>query len=227
MKRIITLLFLLATGSSYGQISVDSTAGGVVMVTEKTPVGNKSLNVYTYLNGDFEKSHEVVFEPHPGNTSEDPDTLHLNFAAESVYLKDMLAAALKYKNDYNLAKFAMNILSYSDVMTKLIDLYTNSADWNNYLRKAPTLVVTTKLLDGNEFTELAYNSKVASRVLDKSDFLKGLNAIFNPHGYKVVSNGFADEHQQIVSEMQLKSLHRDEHLFIPVPVSNFKLVKIK
>ena len=168
----------------------------------------------------------MVFEPDHGDYGDDPDTLILNFEAELKYAKGMLDVALKYKH-YNFYRFACDISPYRDLIGKLVDIYAGSKEWNDYLQKAGNLQISTTLYDGNEVKEIAFDKKIAENILAKSDFTKMLNDFFQPYGYKVTANGFPEDHQQIVSRAELRSLGKPESLFIPVPNSYFTLTKIK
>lgn len=225
MKKLLPLFFLILSFNCYAQISVD-TSGGNVIVLEKTKTVTKALSIYRMFIPHRGKCNLMVYEPDCDDYGDDPDTLILNLSIELQHAKSMLDAALKYKR-YNFYRFAFDISPYRDLIGKLVDIYTNSKEWNDYLQKAGNLQLSNRLYDGNEITEIGYDKTVAANVLAKSDFTKTLNDFFLPYGYKVTANGFPDDHQQIVSRAELRSLGKPQTLFIPIPNSYFNLTKIK
>ena len=225
MRKVFFLFFLLVSFSSYAQISVD-TSGGNVIVLEKTKTVTKALSIYRMFIPHRGKCNLILYEPDCDDYGDDPDTLVLNLGAELQHAKTMLDAALKYKH-FNFYRFAFDISPYRDLIGKLVDIYAGSKEWNDYLQKAGNLQLSTTLYDGNEFTEIGYDKTIANNVLAKSDFTKMLNDFFLPYGYKVTANGFPDDHQDIVSRSELRSLGKPESLFVPIPNSYFTLTKIK
>jgi len=222
---MLPLFFLICYFNCYAQISVD-TSGGNVIVTEKTKTVTKALSIYRTFVPHWGKCNLIVYEPNCGDYGDDPDTLYMNLSTELLHAKEMLDVALKYKK-YNFYRFAFDINPYRDLIAKLVDIYANSKEWNDYLQKAGDLKRSTTLYDGNEITETGYNKTIAESVLAKSDFTQILNDFFKPYGYKVTANGFPDDHQEIVSRNELRSLGKTETLFVPIPNSYFTLSKIK
>ena len=225
MKNVCFLFFLFISCSCYGQITVD-TSGGNVIVKEKTNTVTKSLSIYKSFVPHRGKCNLMVYDHNSGDYGDEPDTLYLSLATELPHVKTMLDAAMKYKR-YNFYRFAFDIAPYKELMSKLVDIYGNSKEWNDYLQKAGNLQLSTTLYDGNEVSEIAYDKTVAGNILVKSDFVQALNDFFKPYGYKVAANGFPDDHKQIVSRSELRSLGKPESLFIPIPNSYFTLTKIK
>lgn len=225
MRSVFFLFFLLISCTGYAQISVD-TSGGNVIVTEKTKTVTKALSIYRMFVPHRGKCNLMVYEPDCDDYGDDPDTLILNLGAELQHAKSMLDVALKYKR-YNFYRFAFDITPYRDLVGKLVDIYANSKEWNDYLQKAGNLQLSSTLYDGYEVTETGYDKNIAGGILAKSNFTQMLDDFFRPYGYKVSANGFPDDHQQIVSRAELKSLGKPETLFIPIPNSYFTLTKIK
>ena len=172
------------------------------------------------------KSNFIVYEPDYYNYGDDPDTLVYNLNIELQYAKELLDVAMKYKR-YNFYCFALDITPYRDLIGKLVDIYQRSKEWNDYLQKAASLRVSSTLYDGNEVSEIKYDKSIADAILAKSDFTKMLNDFFRPYGYYVTANGFPDDHQQIVSSAELRSLGKPQSLFIPIPNNYFTMTRIK
>ena len=225
MRKIGILVFLLLSYKGYAQMSVDTSDGNVI-VYEKNKTVTRALSIYKSFVPHYGKCNLMVFEPDCDNYGDDPDTLVLNLDAELKHAKSMLDLAMKYKR-YNLYRFAFDISPYRDLIGKLVDIYSDSKEWNDYLEKAGNLQLSSTLYDGNEVKEIGFDKAIAEKILAKSDFTKLLNDFFRPYGYKVTANGFPDDHQQIVSRAELRSLGKPESLFIPIPNSYFTLTKIK
>ena len=225
MKNVLFLIFLILSFKGDAQISVDTTDGNVI-ITQKTKTGTKTLNIYRMYVVGMGNSNFMVYEPDSYNYGDDPDTLVYNLAAELQHTKELLDIALKYKH-YNFYRFALDINPYRDLIGKLVSIYADSKEWNDYLQKAGNLQMSTTLFDGNQVTEIKYDKAIAEKILAKSDFTKMLNDFFQPYGYKIIANGFPDDHQQIVSRAGLRSLGKPESLFIPIPNNYFTMTKIK
>ena len=225
MRSVLFLLFLLCSFTGYGQVSVD-TSGGNVIVKEKLPTVTKALSIYHMFVPHRGKVNLMMYEPNADDYGDEPDTLYMSMAAELQHVKLMLDAAMKYKH-FSFYRFAFNISSCRDFIGRLADVFAASKEWNDYLHKADDLQLSTTLYDGNEVTEASYNKTIAGNVLAKSDMMKELDDFFRPYGYKVTANGFPDDHQPIVSRAELHSLGKPEALFVPIPNSYFTLTKIK
>ena len=128
MKKGLALLFLLSPYWSFAQISID-TAKGNVIIKEKTPTVYKSLSIYRTFVPYRGMCSTVVYDPNSGDYGDDPDSLYLNFSVEQVHVKNMLAVALKYKK-YDFYRFAFDIAPYRDLVSKLVDIYASSPQWN-------------------------------------------------------------------------------------------------
>ncbi|MES2700991.1 MAG: hypothetical protein V4649_00035 [Bacteroidota bacterium] len=221
----IAVVFLLLSLAGNAQVSVDTT-GGNVIVTEKQGTNTKTLRIYRSFGQKTGRCHKIIYQPDASEYGEEPTTLKLNFSAEAAHIKTMLDAAM-LKKQYNFSQFSISILPYTDLVTKLTDIYSNSPEWNAYLKKAGSLKKETVLFDGSVASEIGYDQAVAAAVLDKSDFLKQLSDLFLPYGYKLSSAGFPDEHQQVISSDQLMLLGKNGNLIIPVPTTSFVLTKVK
>ena len=225
MKKLLIVVCLLACHLGYAQISVDTTRGNVI-VKEKAGKIVKSVNIYTTFAAGQGKCSHIEYDPNSGDYGAEPDTFYLNFASELTHLKTMLDSALTHKKKYDFCRFACNLAPYRDLAAKLVEVYSNSAEWNDYLTKATNILVTDTLFDGNELEEIRYDPVLAAQILDKSDFLRLLNDFFRPYGYKVGANGFPSDHQPLVSRDELRSLGKPETLVIPVPNGDFTLTKL-
>ena len=225
MKRLLFLFLLFLSFSSYAQVSVD-TSGGNVIVKEKASSVGRSLSIFKTFIPFKGWCHHIVYDPNIGEYGDDPDSLFLNLNTELQHVKSMLDLVIKYKK-YNFYRFAFNVAPYRDLMNKLVDIYSNSPEWNAYLNKAGSLEVVDTLYDGNQVSEVGYDRAVAASILDKSDFVKVFNDFFLPYGYRVGSSGFPADHQRVLSQNELRSLGKPETLFIPIPNSYFNLTKIQ
>ena len=225
MKKVLLLIFLNLSFKGYAQVSVDTTDGNVI-ITQKAKPATKSLSIYRMYIPGRGTSNLMVYEPDSYNYGDDPDTLVFNLATELLHTKELLDVALKYKH-FNFYRFAFDINPYRDLIGKLVDIYAGSKEWNDYLQKAGNLQMSSTLFDGNQVTEIKYDKAIADNILAKSDFAKMLNDFFQPYGYKLTVNGFPDDHQQIVSRAELRSLGKPESLFIPIPNNYFTMTKIK
>ncbi len=225
MKRLLFILLIAAAGNLQAQITVD-TSRTIVTVKEKIGVSVRTLTIFKSFVPGTGVRNQIVYQPMPDDFGVEPETLRLTFADEVPHIKAMFDAALK-RRKYDCSRVSINILPYTDLLTKLTDIYVNSPEWNNYLKTATNLRTTVTLYDGNEVAVVAYDVKVAAAVLDKSDFLKDFNALFAPYGYVVTSGGFAEEHQQALSADKLILIGRNGNLFVPLPNSSFTLTKIK
>ena len=224
MRKALFILFMAVAGNCLAQITVDTTKA-LVTVKEKTATGVKTMTIYrTYVQGAGMRN-QIVYQPGAAEFGEEPPTLLLNFTGELAHIKAMLDVAIKRKQ-FNFSKISINIIPYKDMMEKLVAVYASSQEWNDYLRKGG-LMRTTKLDDGTEVSELVYDPRIAGAILDKSDLLKELNAIFVPYGYKVSSGGFPDDHQPLVEPERLVQMGKPSSLVIPLPNSYFTLTKIK
>ena len=225
MKKLLLLICLSACRMGYAQVTVDTTSGNVI-VKEKTGKITKSLSIYTMFAEHCGKCSDIVYDPNSGDYGAEPDTLYLNFANELIHIRTMLDTALIYRRKYDFYRFACNLAPYRDLGSKLADIFSNSAEWNDYLKKAGNLLVADTLFDGNELVELRYDPVLAAQVLDKSDFVQTLNDFFKPYGYKVTANGFPADHQQTLSRNELRSLGKPESLIVPIPNGGFALMKL-
>lgn len=221
----LTIFCLLIAQGCFAQLSVDTTKGRTV-VTNKVGGVVKTLSIYTSYAQPKVKQQQVVYLPENADYADETNTMRLSFATESATLKTMLDAAAKNKN-YNFYRLSFNVVPYKDLMGKLADVYANSAEWNDYLKKAGDLHRVYKLDDGNEVTEVGYDPAKALAVMNKSDFMQGINAIFSTYGYQATSAGFPEDHQVILTPDQLRLLGKSETLFVPVPGMFFTLTKIK
>jgi len=225
MKKVFLLVFLILSFKGYAQISVDTTEGNIT-VTQKTKSVARSLSIYRMYISGRGSSNLMVYEPDSYNYGDDPDTLVYNLITELQHAKELLDVALKYRH-YKFYRFALDINPYRDLIGKLVDIYAGSKEWNDYLQKAGNLQMSSTLFDGNQVTEIKYDKTIADNILAKSDFTKMLNDFFQPYGYKITANGFPEDHQQIVSRAELRSLGKAESLFIPIPNNYFTMTKIK
>jgi hypothetical protein len=224
-RLVVTTAFSAIAFTSSAQIAVDTTAGNVV-VTEKNGTTTKTLHMYrTFVPGKG-RMHRLIYQPDAANFGEESPTLHLAFNAESAYIRSMLDAAMK-KKQLSFSQFSINILPYTDLVTKLTEIYALSPEWNDYLKKTGDLHKATTLYDGSVVTEVSFDPALANTVLEKSSFFKEMQDMFLPYGYKVTSGGFPDEHQQILADEQLTALGKSTNLVVPVPNTTFILTKIK
>jgi hypothetical protein len=223
MRQLLFILFAAIPLGSYAQLTIDSTRT-TLTIRDKSQGGNRTLSIYRSFVPGAGVRHQAVYQPIAGEFGEEPEILKLKFAEEAVHLKRMLDAALA-KRTLNLSKLSINILPYADLTGKLIDVYSQSPEWNDYLKKTANLKRTVTLFDGSEISEVAYNTKMAEWVLNKSDFLKEIQAFFTPYGYAVANGGFSEEHQEILSLDKLMILGKDRNTFIPVPNPFFMLTK--
>jgi hypothetical protein len=225
MKQLLLILLTVIAFRSEGQITVDTTKT-TVTVKEKTPVINKTLTIYrSYIAGSGMR-HQAVYQPVADDLGEEPESLKLSFADEVPHFKKMMDAALA-KKQYNFSSLSMNLLPFEELANKLIDIYSNSTDWNDYVKKATNLKQTTTLFDGSEVAEVHYYAKMAKYVMDKSDFAATLNELLKPYGYSVASINFPEEHQQVFSADKLMVLGKNPNLFIPIPDYSITLAKLK
>ena len=225
MKNLLVLLFTLVALNSEAQVSVDSTKT-TLTVKEKLPTGVKTLTVYRSFVQGSGMRHQAVYQPGADELGEEPESLKLSFAEELPHIKKMMDAALA-KRQLNLSSFSFNLLPYADLANKLIDIYTNSTDWNDYVKKATNLKQTTTLFDGSEVSEVHFYAKMAKYVMDKSDFTTQFDGLLKPYGYKIASIDFPEEHQQVFSADKLMVLGKNPNLFIPIPDYSISVVKIK
>lgn len=225
MVRVFILALLFAAGQGHAQVTIDSTHT-TITIHEKQAGRQRTLSVYrSYVPGKGMRE-QAVYQPTADEVGQEPETLHLDFGEESVHIKQLLDIALS-KRKINLSRFAFNIALYSDLVTKLVDIYSSSPEWKAYLQQAGDLKVTVMLDDGSQFSEVAYDPKVAASVLDKSDFMKRINTFFAPYGYKAMPGGFGTDHQAVVSVDQLMLMGRNGNLVVPIPNPYFNLEKIK
>ncbi len=225
MRYLLFILLMAVAAGSYGQLTVDTTRTTII-VREKSPGVSKTLTIYRSFVPGSGIRNQAIYQPVADEFGEEPEILKLTFAEESAHIKKMLDAAIA-RRPINLSKISINFLPYTDITARLIDIYTNSPEWNEYLKKATNLKRTVTLFDGSELSEVAYNTKFAAAILDRSDFVKDLTALFAPYGYVVTAGGFSDEHQQILSLDKLMLLGKDSNMFIPVPNFFFNLNKVK
>ncbi len=224
MKNLMCLLFLLFACNAFAQVTVDTT-GGNVIVKESTPTAKKSVSIYRTMSEHDGWQHHIVYEPNYAVYGDNPDSLFLNFSAEEPHIISMINEALKWKK-YNFYRFAFDVAPYRDLVSKLADIYAVSPEWNEYLKRSGSLQVTDTLWDGNQINEIRYDVALASKVLDKSDFLEQLNALFLRYGYKLTANGFPVDRQPLVSRNELRSLGKPETLLVPIPNGYFTMVRL-
>jgi hypothetical protein len=226
MKHLLLLLFVSCAMPSWGQITIDTTRTSVT-VKEKTAAVVRTLTIYRSFVQGAGMRNQAVYQPTASEFGEEPETLKLTFAEEMPHIKKMLDAAIAKKSFY-FSTFSINVLPYTDMLEKLVEIYSASPEWIEYTKKETNTKRTTTLFDGSEITEVAYNPKAAAAVLKKSNFLKDLNALFAPYGY-VVAADFPepDEHQKVLSLDKLMLLGKDGNLFVPVPDYSFTLTKIR
>jgi hypothetical protein len=224
MKKLLFLLFILHFNISKAQLTVDS-AKTVMTVKEKSVTGLKSITIYkSFVEGKGIR-HQAVYLPVSESTEVEPEQLNLSIASELPTIKRLLDASIGKRN-FNLSRFAFNILPYNDLCAKLADIYANAAEWNAYLTKNPDRKRTISLLDGTEITEVSFDEDLAKAILDKSDFLNQLKALFAPYGYTITVGGFPYDHQEILSVDKLKACGKNTTLFVPIPHFYFNLTKI-
>jgi hypothetical protein len=225
MKTFFAALLILSfPGAASAQITIDSTRATFI-VRERVQAVTKTLSIYRKFVPEKGVTHEVIYQPDNAEYGDEPATLNLNFASESLHLKKMLDAAVG-KRAFNFSRLAINILPYNDLVTKLINTYASSKEWNDYLHAAGDLTHTTTLFDGSDVKEIVFDTAIAMAVLKKSDLIKDFNSVFAPYGYKVAFEPFPEEHQQLISADHLKLLGKKEELVIPVP-SGLSFSKIK
>jgi hypothetical protein len=225
MRYLLFVAIALLPLVGFGQLTVDTTRT-TITVREKSATAVRTLTIYRSFVPGSGIRHQAIYQPTATEFGEEPDILKLNFAEESVHIKQMLDAAMKGRQ-LNFSKLSINVLPYTELTGKLIEIYTQSPEWNDYLKKAANLKRTVTLFDGSEISEVAYNIKMAAWVLDKSDFAADMAKLFAPYGYTVTHGGFPDEHQQILSLDKLMLLGKDSNMFIPVPNLYFNLTKTK
>ncbi len=226
MKRLLLLLLVACSVDCLGQITVDTTRT-TVTVKETSAGALRTLTIYRSFVAGSGMRNQAIYQPVAGEFGEEPATLKLTFAEEVPHIKKMLDAAL-LKKQFNFSSLSMNVLPYTDLTAKLVEVFTASPEWNEYIKKATNIKRTTTLFDGSEVTEVAFNPKGAAQVLNKSDFFKDFNALFMPYGYSVSATfPEPEEHQQVLSADKLMLMGKDGNLFIPVPDYLFTLTKIK
>ena len=222
MKNLLVLLLMLLSTAGYAQTTVDTSGGNVVV---KQVAAKKSISIFRTQDEHNIWHHHVEYEPNYTVYGDDPDTLFLNFSIEAPHIQAMLDEALKWKK-YNFSRFAFNVAPYHDLISRLVDIYASSPQWNEYLRKMGNLQVADTLWDGNVISEIRYNTALAETVLNGSDFLQPLNAFFQRYGYKLTPNGFPEDRQPIVTRSELKSLGKPETLIVPIPKGYFNMERL-
>ncbi len=221
MRRLLFFCLLLAATQGFAQITVDTTRA-TVTVREK----GRTLTIFRSMVPGVGMRHQITYQPVPNDFGDEPETLKLNFSEEVPHIKAMLDAALQ-KRQFVFSRISINPIPYTELTNKLVAIYSNSPEWNAYLQKATDLRTTVELFDGSQVAEVQYDTKLALSILEKSDFLKELNAFFAPYGYTVSLAGFPDDHLQTVSTDRLLLLGHNGNLFIPAPNFFFTLTKTK
>ncbi len=224
MNRVLFILLITISSHCLAQITVDTTKT-TVTIKEKAANTAKTMTIYRSFVEGRGMCNQIVYQPTIEEFGEEPVMPALNFNNELPHIKTMLDAANKRKQ-YNFSRFSINLLLYNDMMGKLVEIFTTSKEWNEYIKKAP-LKRVTRLYDGTEVEELHYDARLAGWVLDRSDFLKDITALFVAYDYKVTSGGFADDHQQTVAPEMLAALGKSTGMVIPVPENFFVLTKVK
>lgn len=225
MRATLLLIALFTATVGWGQYSFDS-SGTSLTVREKTPAGSRSLTVFKSFVEGVGIRNQVAYQPTADAFGEEPETLNLKFATEQDVIKKMLDAALSHRK-VHLSRFALNPLPYSDLCAKLVDAFSASTEWNEYLRKNPNLKRTLTLDDGNEITEAHFDTSVAASVLAGSHYADDVRKLFAPYGYDVVICTFPEEHQEMLSTDKLMLLGKSPSLQVPVPSFYFLLDKSK
>jgi len=225
MKNLLLISLVFCATSCLGQLTIDTTRT-TVTVKEKLPGVVKTLTIYRSFVEGSGMRHQAVYQPVADELGDEPETLKLTFAEEIPHIKKMLDAATAKKQFY-FSSLSLNLLPYTDLSGKLIDIFTNSTDWNDYLKKAKNLKQTTTLFDGSEVAEIHFYAKMAKYVLDKTDFATTINDVLKPYGYVVTSINFPEEHQQVFSADKLMVLGKNPNLFVPVPDYSIAITKIK
>lgn len=225
MKRmLLALLPLFIAGHTMGQITVDTTRTSVT-VKEKAGNNVKTMTIYRSFVEGRGMCNQIVYQPVAAEFGEEPATLALKFSAEAPHIKAMLDAAYIKRKQYNFSRISINVLPYTDLLSKLADMFIASKEWGDYLKKA-TLQHVTRLDDGSEVTESWFDARLAAWVVDKSDIINDFNALFIPYGYKV-SSSFPDDHRQLMQPETLIALGKDPKAIVPLLDNFFVLTKIK
>lgn len=207
-------------------MTIDTTRTSVT-VKQTVASSIKTLSIFRAFVPGQGLRYLAVYQPTAAELGEEPDISKMKITDEVVRIKAMLDAALSRK-PLVFSRFSINLLPYIDLTGRLVDVFSNSKEWNDYLQKnASSLKTTVSLMDGSDVVEISYDPKVAASVFDKSDMLKELSDLFAPYGYTVSSGGFPDEHQQLVSTDKLRLLGKDLNLFVPTPNTFINLTKIK
>ncbi len=224
MNKLLILLAILTGTHACAQMKVDTTRTSVTVrhVVAGVP---KTLNVYRSFVPGQGLRYLAAYQPTSAEFGTESETDMAKLADELPHIKAMLDAA-NARKPINLSRFSINMAYYSDVATKLVELYANSPVWSEYTKvNAGRLKRVTTLFEGSEVTEIAFSPRMADSVFKTSDILRDMNTFFAPYGYKVTSGGFPDEHQEILSTDKLLLLHKDPNLFIPIPNMYLTLIK--
>ncbi|GAA4462705.1 hypothetical protein GCM10023093_09850 [Nemorincola caseinilytica] len=226
MKKLLLISVMAMATCAYGQMKVDTTRTSVT-VRQTVASAVKTLSIYRAFVPGQGMRYLAVYQPTAAELGEEPDISRMKFTDEAVRIKAMLDAALAQK-PLNFSRLSINLLPYIDLTARLVELYSTSKEWNDYLQKnAASLRKSVTLMDGSEVTEISYDIQVAAAVFEKSDMLKELQELFGPYGYTVTQGGFPDEHQQLVSTDKLMLLGKDPNLFVPAPNTFINLLKTK
>ena len=224
MKKLLILLAILTGTHAGAQIKVDTTRTSVTV--RHTVAGvPKTLTVYRSFVPGQGLRYLAAYQPTAAEFGTESETDQTKLTDELPHIKAMLDAA-NARKPINLSRFSINLAYYSDVATKLVDLYVNSPVWTEYTKaQAGRLKRVTTLFEGSEVTEIAFSPRMADSVFKNSDIIRDMNTFFGEYGYKVASGGFPDEHQEILSTDKLMLLHKDPNLFVPIPNMYLTLVK--
>jgi len=222
----LLLCMFIVSVTSRAQMKVDTTRTSVTVHYTVAGVP-KTLSIFRSYVPDEGLRYQAVYQPSAAEVGRESEISRAKFTDEVVHLKSMLDAAMQRKM-LNFSRFSINMLPYIDFSSRLVQVYTTSPVWKAYIRKAGgQLYRDIELMDGSTVKELSYDIKVAAAVFDSSDLLREMTQLFAPYGYKVISGGFPEEHQQIISTDKLMMLGKDPNLFVPVPNMYCKLVRIK
>ena len=141
MRGLIIILLMALAAACQGQITIDTASGGIVTVKEKTTTGVKTTTIYRLaVEGTKETYNLIVYQPTAAEAGDEPPpNPPIYFAKEATHLKAMLDEALK-KKKFNFSRISFNILPCSDMIAKLVEVYSSSKEWNDYLKKNTDLV---------------------------------------------------------------------------------------
>jgi hypothetical protein len=128
------------------------------------------------------------------------------FITELPYIRRLLDTVQKHES-LQLCVFDITPGSYDDIMLQLVDVFSGSKDWNEYLK--------TQAVNKQKAED--YDEELVTRLMGHLDIIKQVDRFVSDYKFTTGSLKIAGDSKHFISKKELKRLGKNTELKIPLP----------